>query len=274
MLQRRRACLPEALGLSPRNMTPEFGTSRTAIVTGAAKRIGAEIAQALSGDGWDVLIHYRHSEDEARALASQLPRSRIVQGDLASIEGVQNVIAALRGMPSPGLLVNSASSFVYDSFDDFSVEAWDSHMAANARGPALLARAFANAVPDGESALIVNMLDAKLSQLNADFFTYTISKIAFSGVHELIARSLAGRGIRVNAIAPSVTMVSGPQSRENFDKVHALNALGRGVEVSEIVAALRFLISVPTITGQTITLDGGQRFLSLARDVQYLDREP
>ncbi|KRB85777.1 short-chain dehydrogenase [Sphingomonas sp. Root710] len=252
-------------------MTPEFGTSRTAIVTGAARRIGAEMARALAADGWDVLIHYRNSETEARALAASLPRARTVQADLAVADGAERVVAALDGMPPPGLLVNSASSFVYDSFDDFSVDAWDMHMAANARGPALLARAFAGAVPAGSGALIVNMLDAKLSALNPDFFTYTISKIAFAGVHELIARSLAASKVRVNAIAPSVTLVSGPQSRENFDKVHDLNALGRGVDVTEIVAALRFLIAVPTITGQTITLDGGQRFLGLPRDVQYME---
>lgn len=255
-------------------MTPEFGSSRTAIVTGAAKRIGAEIAAALAADGWDVLIHYRHSADEAEALAARLPRARAVSADLATADGAGKVIAALDGMPPPALLVNSASAFIYDSLDDFSVEAWDMHMAANARGPALLSRAFAGTVPKGQGGLIVNMLDAKLASLNPDFFTYTISKIAFAGLHELLARSLASSRIRVNAIAPSVTLVSGPQSRENFEKVHALNPLGRGVEVSEIVAALRFLIAVPTITGQTITLDGGQRFLGLPRDVQYLDQEP
>ncbi len=254
-------------------MTPEFGTSRTAIVTGAAKRIGAEIARALAADGWDVLIHYRHSEDDARALAAELPRAWIVQADLAATDGADRVIAALDGMPPPALLVNSASSFEFDSFGDFSPEAWDMHMAANARGPAMLSRAFAAAVPEGAGGLIVNMLDAKLSALNPDFFTYTISKIAFAGMHELLARVLAADKIRVNAIAPSVTLVSGPQSRENFEKVHALNPLRRGVEVAEIVAALRFLIAVPTITGQTITLDGGQRFLGLARDVQYLAEE-
>ena len=77
--------------------------------------------------------------------------------------------------------------------------------------------------------------------------------------------------IRVCGIAPSVTMVSGPQSRANFDRVHGLNALGRGVEVSEIVAALRFIIATPSLTGHTILLDGGQRFLSLPRDVQFLE---
>ncbi len=73
------------------------------------------------------------------------------------------------------------------------------------------------------------------------------------------------------AIAPSVTLVSGPQSRDNFDAVHALNALGRGVRVEEIVGALRFILATPTLTGQTIMLDGGQRFLGLTRDVQFLD---
>ena len=252
-------------------MTPEFGPSRTAIVTGAARRIGAEIATALSADGWDVLIHYRESEDEARALAARLPRARIVQADLAVPGGPGRVIAALAGMPPPALLVNSASAFVYDGFDDFTIEAWDMHMAANARGPALLSRAFAAAVPAGAGGLIVNMLDAKLSQPNPDFFTYTVSKMAFAGLNELLARGLAGRGIRVNAIAPAVTLVSGPQSRDNFEKVHAMNPLGRGVEVAEIVAALRFLVAVPTITGQTITLDAGQRFLGLPRDVQFIE---
>lgn len=254
-------------------MNAEFGSNRTAIVTGGAKRIGAELVKALAADGWTCLIHYRHSMDEAEALAATCPGARIVQADLAAPGGPEQVIAALEGMPPAALLVNSASAFVYDGFDDFSIEAWDMHMAANARGPALLSRAFAQAVPEGAAALVVNILDAKLSQLNPDFFTYTISKIAFAGVHELLARLLGGRGIRVNAIAPSVTLVSGPQSRENFEKVHALNALGRGVEVGQIVEALRFLIAVPTITGQTITLDGGQRFLGLSRDVQYLAQE-
>jgi len=252
-------------------MTPEFGTSRTAIVTGAAKRIGAEIAAALAADGWDVLIHYRESDAEARALAAGLPRARIVQADLAAPDGAARVVAGLMGMAPAGLLVNSASSFEYDSLDDFSVEAWDMHMAANARGPALLSRAFADVVPAGQGGLIVNMLDAKLAQPNPDFFTYTVSKMAFAGLTELLARGLAGRGIRVNAIAPAVTLVSGPQSRDNFEKVHRMNPLGRGVEVSEIVAALRFLVAVPTITGQTVTLDGGQRFLGLPRDVQFME---
>jgi NAD(P)-dependent dehydrogenase (short-subunit alcohol dehydrogenase family) len=67
-----------------------------------------------------------------------------------------------------------------------------------------------------------------------------------------------------------VTLVSGPQSRANFDAVHPMNALARGIDISDIVRTLRFLIATPTITGQTIVLDGGQRFLGLQRDVQFI----
>jgi len=251
-------------------MTPEFGSPRTAIVTGGARRIGESIVRALAADGWTVLIHCHRSGDAARALAAELGNARVVEADMAAPDVAETVVAALAGMPPPGLLVNNASRFDYDDLDGFTVEGWDGHIAANLRGPALLTQAFARAVPDGAGALIVNLHDAKLAQPNPDFFTYTISKIGLAGLTELSARALATRGIRVCGIAPSVTLVSGRQTRDNFAAVHAMNALRRGVTVDEIVAALRFIVATPTLTGQTIMLDGGQRFLSLPRDVQFM----
>jgi len=256
-------------------MTPEFGSPRTAIVTGGARRIGAAMVRALADDSWHVLIHCRDSCDEVddALMAASGDRVRVVTADLTAAGAAQHVLAATVGMPAPALLVNNASRFVYDSLDDFDVAGWEAHFAANLQAPALLTQAFARAVPEGAGGLIVNMLDAKLAQPNPDFFTYTLSKIGFAGLTELSARALAGRGIRVCAIAPSVTLVSGPQSRDNFDAVHRLNALGRGVTVDQIIAALRFLIASPTLTGQTILIDGGQRFLALPRDVQFMVTE-
>jgi NAD(P)-dependent dehydrogenase (short-subunit alcohol dehydrogenase family) len=249
-------------------VTPEFGgAKRTAIVTGGARRIGCAIARALAADGWHVLIHH-HSSD-AGALAAELGAST-VRADLADPGAADVIVAALEGLPAPALLVNSAAGFELDQYEDFTVEQWDRHMAVNARAPALLTRAFAAAVPESQGALVVNLLDAKLAHPNPDFFSYTISKMAFAGVTELSARVLARRGIRVCGIAPSVTLVSGPQTRENFDAVHRLNALERGVTVEQIVDTLRYLIATPTLTGQTIVLDGGQRFLGLERDVQFV----
>jgi NAD(P)-dependent dehydrogenase (short-subunit alcohol dehydrogenase family) len=251
-------------------MTPEFGTPRTAIVTGGARRIGAALVRALAADGWAVLIHCHESVDAAEALAKEVGNARVVCVDMAAADAGAAVIAGLAGMPPPALLVNNASRFDYDSFDDFDVAGWDAHFAANARGPALLSQAFAKALADGAHGLVVNLLDAKLAQPNPDFFSYTISKMALAGLTELSARALAGRGVRVCGIAPSVTLVSGKQTRENFNAVHRMNALKRGVKVDEIVAALRFIIATPTLTGQTIALDAGQRFLSLPRDVQFM----
>jgi NAD(P)-dependent dehydrogenase (short-subunit alcohol dehydrogenase family) len=245
--------------------------TRTAIVTGGAKRIGGAITRALAGDGWHVLIHCNTSRAAADALAAELPHASVVAADLADPAAAETIMAATLGLPPAQLLVNSASRFVYDRIEDFSAAEFDIHMAVNLRAPALLSRAFAAALPDSlaEPALVVNLLDAKLSSLNPDYFTYTLSKIGFEGLTELTARSYAPR-LRCVGIAPAVTLVSGPQTRENFEAVHGLNPLGRGVTVDDIVSALRFIIATPTFNAQTIVLDGGQRLLGLPRDVAHM----
>jgi NAD(P)-dependent dehydrogenase (short-subunit alcohol dehydrogenase family) len=254
------------------SMAGEFEGPRTAIVTGGARRIGCVICRALAEDGWHLLIHCGRSVAEAEALAEELGNARIVSADLARPDAADTILAALDGLPPAKLLVNNASRFVYDSADDFTAEGWNAHLDVNLRAPAFLSRAFVRHIGDG-GGLIVNMLDAKLAHPNPDFFSYTISKIGLAGLTELLARAWAAQGIRVCGIAPSVTMVSGPQTRDNFEAVHRLNALGRGIEVDQVVAALRFIVATPTLTGQTVTLDGGQRFLRLPRDVQFLERD-
>jgi len=245
----------------------EFEGPRTAIVTGGAKRIGAELVRALAADGWHVLIHFHNSHAEAEALAAEVGHASMVRADLADPAAADTILNAAEGLPPLRLLINNASIFAHDDIADFTPESWAAHLDVNLRAPALLSRAFAARAGRG---LIVNMLDAKLASLNPDFFSYTISKIGLGGLTELCARAFAP-GIRVCGIAPAVTMVSGPQSRANFDKVRTMNALGRGVDVAEIVGALRFIIATPTLTGHTILLDGGQHFLSLPRDVQFLE---
>ena len=245
--------------------------TRTAIITGGAKRIGGAITRALAADGWHVLIHCNQSRAEAEALATELGNASVVTADLAEPSAADIIMAACTGLPPARLLVNSASRFVYDRIEDFSPADFDIHMAVNLRAPALLSRAFAAALPDtlDDPALVVNLLDAKLASLNPDYFTYTLSKIGFEGLTELTARSYAPR-LRCVGIAPAVTLVSGPQTRENFEAVHGLNPLGRGVTVDDIVTALRFIIATPTFNAQTIVLDGGQRLLGLPRDVAHM----
>ena len=252
-------------------MTDEFGQPRTAIVTGGAKRIGAALVRALAADGWHVAIHCNRSRAEADALAAELgAAARVVAADLADADAVEALVAAAtQGWPPAGLLVNNASLFEYDALGGVTAAAWDRHMAVNARAPALLTQSFAAALPEGSNGLVVNLLDAKLASPNPDFFSYTVSKMALAGVTELSARALAPR-VRVAGIAPAVTMVSGPQSRENFAEAHVMNPLGRGVDATDIVAALRFIIATPTFHGQVLTLDAGQRLLGLPRDVAFM----
>jgi NAD(P)-dependent dehydrogenase (short-subunit alcohol dehydrogenase family) len=252
-------------------MASEFEGPRTAIVTGGARRIGAAICRALAEDGWHVLIHCNRSIDEAKTLAADLGNASVVRAELAEADAADRVFAGLEGLPPLRLLVNNASRFAFDAADAFTAEGWDVHQAVNVRAPALLSQRFVKEAPGG--GLIVNLLDAKLCQPNPDYYSYTIAKAGLAALTDLCARAWADRAIRVCGIAPAVTLVSGPQEPGQFERVHALNPLRRGVRPDDIAAALRFLIATPTITGQTIILDAGQRFLGLTRDVQFLETD-
>ena len=240
---------------------------RTAIVTGAGKRIGREIAAALAADGWSVVGHVHHESDE-------VPRGVIkVVADLSDAGCAGAIFTAAEGLPPVRLLVNNAARFAWDAFGEFSAAEFSSHMAINVAAPALLIERFAAAQAGGEDSLVVNLLDSKLASPNPDFLSYTLSKQALAGLTELAARALAGRGIRVNGIAPGLMLRSNGQSEENFEAMHANNPLGRGVEADDVVGAIRYLVGARCVTGQVLIIDSGQRFLGLGRDVQFLESE-
>jgi NAD(P)-dependent dehydrogenase (short-subunit alcohol dehydrogenase family) len=237
--------------------------NRTAIVTGAGKRVGAEVARALVADGWAVLAHVHHDEGPVADGAIK------IVADLADASCAETIFAAASGLPPVRLLVNNAARFAWDGFGDFRTDEFEAHMAVNVRAPALLIEKFAEQHADGEG-LIVNLLDSKLSAPNPDYLSYTLSKHALAALTELAARALASRSIRVNGIAPALMLRSRGQSEENFEAMHASNPLRRGVEPADVIAALRYLVDSEAVTGQVITIDSGQRFMALARDVQFL----
>ncbi len=237
---------------------------RTAIVTGAGKRLGSEIARALLADGWSVVAHVRGDGDPVADGAVK------AAADLADPGCAKAIFAAVAGLPPVRLLVNNAARFERDAFGAFDSAEFDSHMAVNARAPLLLTEAFAAAHDGRADALVVNILDSKLAAPNPDFLSYTLSKQALAGLTELAARALAPRGIRVNGVAPALMLRSAGQSEENFAAMHRANPLRRGVEPGDVIAALRYLVAAPAVTGQVLTIDGGQRFWSLERDVQFL----
>ena len=237
---------------------------RTAIVTGAGKRIGAHIAGALLKRGWAVVAHVRRPGDD-------VPEGAVrVAADLASTDCAERIFAAAEGLPPVGLLVNNAGRFAWDCFGEFSPAEFDEHMHVNVRAPALLIEALAGRHRGGDS-LVVNLLDSKLAAPNPDFLSYTLSKQALSSLTELAARALARSGIRVNAIAPALILKSPGQTEENYRAMHKRNPLGRGVRPEDVMAALDYLLACRVVTGEVLTLDGGQRFEPPGRDVQFLE---
>lgn len=238
-------------------------TERTAIVTGGGKRVGEAIVRELLEDGWTVVAHVHHDGDPVPSGAIK------AVADLADPDCAQQIFAAADGQAPVRLLINNASRFVFDGFGSADPVEFEAHLTVNARAPMLLIDELARR-HEGGDALVVNMLDAKLAAPNADFLSYTISKYALAGLGELAARALAGKGIRVNAIAPALMLPSGEQGKANFAAVHDLNPLRRGIEVADVIAAVRYLIESDRMTGQTLVVDGGQRFMALGRDVQFL----
>ncbi|MFW5661165.1 MAG: SDR family oxidoreductase, partial [Oceanicaulis sp.] len=147
--------------------------------------------------------------------------------------------------------------FEDDSLEDLSAESFHRHMTANTLAPALLTRAFAAQAPAG--AMVLNVLDYKLFNINADYFSYTLSKAALHTMTQMLARDLAP-AVRINAVAPGLTLPSPYHSEAEFERLHHDNPLGRGPDTDDLVRALRFFRDSPAVSGQTVCVDGGQHF--------------
>lgn len=241
-----------------------MAAERSAIVTGAGKRVGREIAAALNHDGWQVVAQVHHDADDVPQGAAK------VVADLERPRFADRIFAIAEGLPPVRLLINNAARFAWDGFGEFDAGEFDAHMAANVRAPALLIERFAALQGGRQDSLVVNLLDSKVVAPNPDYLSYTLSKQALAGLTELAARALAAKGVRVNAIAPGLMLRSSGQSEENFEAMHANNPLGRGVEAADVIGAIRYLIGARCVTGQTLVIDSGHRFLGLERDVQFL----
>ena len=241
---------------------PATDSLKTALVTGAARRIGRAIALALAAEGWQVAIHHNSSGEEAQRLADEIRaaggHAGVLQGDLSKIEDVTGLIGKCADtIGQPTCLVNNASTFLDDTAQSLKPEVWDRHINTNLRAPIFLASTFADQLPADAQGNIINIIDQRVLKPSPEFFSYTVSKAALWDATRTLAQALAPR-IRVNAVSPGPVLKSIHQSQEDFDQEVASTLLKRACPPEEIADAVLFILSSPSKTGQMITLDSGQ----------------
>jgi NAD(P)-dependent dehydrogenase (short-subunit alcohol dehydrogenase family) len=234
-----------------------------ALVTGGARRIGAHLVRALAEHGYAVAIHHRASGREAEALAAEIEcagsKAVPVQADLGDPAQLEGLLAAAQAAVGPiTVLVNNAAIFERDRATDFALEQWDRQLALNLRAPVVLAREFARRLPAGASGLVVNLLDERIATPSRSYFSYAMSKRALAAATELLAAGLAPR-VRVNGIAPGLSLISGDQSEDDFRRLVDLNPLRKGSSPDAIAQALVYLLQADVVTGQVLFVDGGRR---------------
>ena len=246
------------------------------LVTGGAHRLGAEIVRQFAAAGWRVWCHYQRSADAAKALQAELQSKganvELVQADLAKNAEVERMVSHITQTTGPlDCLVNNASLFEPDEGCDMDLPGARQQLEVNLIAPMLLASLMAkqaapNDAPGQRS--VVHILDQKVFNLNPDYFSYTVSKLALERAVALQAQALAP--LRVCGVAPGLMFLSGPQTQENFDRNSRVNLLREPIDPAQVAATCLFLAQNPCITGTTVCVDNGQHLVPLARDVMFL----
>lgn len=246
----------------------------TALITGGAARIGARIAQAFAAAGWHVVIHYRGSDAEARALAERLPSAEIVQCDLANGDAAVEMVGQLAArLGDWRVLVNNASIFLYDGATGMDPATNKAVMQVNAETPARMAQAFLAHAKARAGRRVIHITDQKLENPNPDFFSYTMSKHALAATIPMLAMGAAGPDDRVYGLAPGAILASHDQTEDEIEVSHRLNPLRRKTGADEVAAAVLMLAEGHLRSGETLFVDSGQHLLRQKRDVIWLARE-
>ena len=240
----------------------------TVLVTGGAKRIGREICLRLSQEGYSVVVHYCNSEREANLLVEQIKsnggQAESLQCDLNDSNSVKELVPKVTDLLGKIVgIVNNASHFSFDRLENISEETWSEHMRVNALAPLLLI----GQLPGSSigRAWVVNVLDFKVESPNADYLSYTASRFAMHGLTSALAIDLAP-SIRINSVAPGHVLTSHVLDKESLEKTQSESPLGFGPSTTDVAEAVAFLAKAPSITGQTIFVDSGERFRQMKHD--------
>jgi NAD(P)-dependent dehydrogenase (short-subunit alcohol dehydrogenase family) len=280
---------------------------RTALVTGAGKRLGREIALGLARAGWRVAVHFRSSEAEALQTAadcmlaftqSQAPSGLKAEGadtakapmantntqfqgqdfifkaDLANEDAARQLLPqVVDKLGRVDAVINSAALFEHDDVQSFSYTNMAQHWASNTGAAIVLAQALhqhcQSRGAQAAEAVVVNMLDQKLWNPNPDFLSYTLSKAALEAANTLLAQALAPL-VRVVGVAPGLTLTSHMLDDDKFQKLHALSPLGSSSSVEDVVSSVVFAVHNRAMTGTTLLVDGGQHLMKFERDFSLM----
>lgn len=240
-------------------------TKTVALVTGAGKRLGKAIAQAMAEDGYAVAAHYNGSAKDAEALAAEIiaagGAAAAFQADLSDPSAAGPLFAAVTATLGPvGLLVNSASLYDDGPLPELTEEGWRALIDVNLTAPVMLMKAMAAQAAPPEGASVVNLCDVQTSAPSPQFFAYFCAKIGLEGATRLAALELAPR-IRVNGIAPGLVLPSWGQSDAEYAARQDTTPLCRGLGPADIVGAVRYLRDARQVTGHVLPVDAGQRLM-------------
>ena len=265
---------------------------RTALVTGAGKRLGREIALGLAKAGWRVAVHFNTSEAQALQTAKDClalnastpalnastpatdPHQFIFQANLADEVATRNLLPQVVSQLGPvHAVVNCAALFEHDDVQSFSYANMAQHWATNTGAAIVLAQALHQHCQargaQAADAVVINMLDQKLWNPNPDFLSYTLSKAALEAANTLLAQALAPQ-VRVVGVAPGLTLTSHMLADDKFQQLHKLSPLGRSSSAEDVVSTVVFAMHNRAITGTTLLVDGGQHLMKFERDFSLM----
>jgi pteridine reductase len=235
-------------------------SGQTALITGAAKRVGRVIASSLADRGVNIVVHYNTSRAEAESLSAELKERGVgawaLQAsweDPAQIETMWRRALDCAPERRISLLVNNASIFPSDTLSTFSLQSLEKNLGVNALAPLRLIRLFADQEQPG---CVVNLLDSRIGGYMKKHISYALSKRMLFSLTRMLALELAPR-VRVNAVAPGMILPPEGESGEELERLAARAPLGRWGEPEDVANAVIFLLRNDYLTGQVIFVDGG-----------------
>jgi NAD(P)-dependent dehydrogenase (short-subunit alcohol dehydrogenase family) len=253
-------------------------TNPWVLVTGGAHRLGRRLCLGFARAGWDVICHFNESVEAAYETCTLVERmgrnAHAIRADLSDSEQREGLFKSASQLSQGHLMacVNSASVFEPDMGLDFSPSVLRGQLEVNLVAPLHLGSLLAqHALPDtGRAApVVIHVIDQKVENLNPDYFSYTVSKLALERAVRLQAQALAPR-VRVVGISPGLMFASGPQTAENFETARSVNLLRRPIDPEDVVKTAVFMAETAALTGVTLCVDNGQHLVPTESDVMFV----